>query len=403
MDNSITIGVLKETKNPPDRRVAITPEEGANLIKQFPFVDLYIQSSEFRCYSDDEYRQYGLPIVKNVSFCDILVGVKEVAIPELIADKKYMFFSHTTKQQPYNKKLLQAILEKNITLIDYELLTNDLNVRLVAFSRWAGIIGCYNGLIALGKRSKLFNLKPTSQLKHIYEMFDELNSIKIPAIKILITGHGRAGSGAAEILNFLEINEVQPSDFLTKTYDHPVFSILDPHDYVASKDDKDFTLQHFFNNPSMYKSIFTPYTKVTDLLIPCHFWDPQSPPLMTKEEMQEEDFNITVIADVSCDIDGPIPSTIRPSEIEDPIYGYNPLTGKETAPFEQDSITVMAVDNLPGELPRDASSDFSKTLLEAVYPSLIEDDSEEIIERATIASNGKLKERYSFLAEYVKD
>ena len=401
MINSISIGVVKETKNPPDRRVAVTPEEGANILKQFPSVNLFIQSSDNRCYTDDEYKAYGLQVVESLDHCDILIGVKEVAVKKLIPNKKYMFFSHTTKEQPYNKKLLKEILKKNITLIDYELLTNELNMRLIAFSRWAGIIGCYDGLKALGEKLNLFELKSSSQLQHIYEMFDVLNiAKKLPPLKFLITGHGRAGTGAQEIFNFLEITEVTPEDFLSKNFDNAVYTILDPHDYVERLDGKKFILQHFFDNPDMYRSIFAPYTKVTDFLVSCHFWDPNSPVLMTNKDMQADDFKISVIADVTCDICGSIPSTIRPATIEEPIYGYNPFTEKETDPFNRYSTTVMAVDNLPGELPRDTSSDFSKTLVEKILPSLLIEDKDGIIKRATIATNGELTKKYSYLKDY---
>ena len=402
MTNNISIGVVRETKNPPDRRVAVTPEEGANILKQFPNVNLFIQSSDNRCFTDDEYKSQGLNVVDSLNHCDILIGVKEVVPEKLIPNKTYMFFSHTTKQQPYNKKLLKEVLQKKITLIDYELLTNDSNIRLIAFSRWAGIIGCYDGLKALGKKLNLFELKPASQLQHIYEMFDVLNSAKmLPPQKFLITGHGRAGTGAVEILNFLEIPEVSPKDFLNINYDNSVYTILDPHEYVERLDGKDFTLQNFFDNPTMYRSTFAPYTKVCDLLFACHFWNPHSPVFMTREDMQADNFNISVIADVSCDINGSIPSTIRPSTIEEPIYGYDPFTGEETAPFAKGSITVMAVDNLPGELPRDTSSDFSKTLVKRILPALLIEDEHDIIKRATIAANGKLTTNYSYLKDYV--
>ncbi len=403
MNASVKIGVLRETKNPPDQRVAVTPEEGKKIIDLYPNVDLYIQSSSNRCYPDEEYKSAGLNVVDNIDHCDILIGVKEVAIDKLLAGKKYLFFSHTTKEQPYNRDLLREILKKNITLVDYEHLTDESHIRIIAFSRWAGIIGAYNGLKALGEKLNIYNLKPASKLKHIYEMFDELNAAKskMPPLKLLITGKGRAGTGAVEILNYLELPEVSPVDFVNKTYDHPVFSVVDPHDYVERTDGKKFTLQHFFDNPKMYKSVFKKYTKVADLLISCHFWDPQSPVLMTQEDMQAEDFKIATIADVTCDIKGSIPSTIRPSTIEDPIYGYNPLTGKETNPFDESSITIMAVDNLPSELPRDSSADFSKTLVEKIFPSLVVEDEHNIIKRAIIATNGKLTKTYSYLKDYV--
>ena len=403
MNAPVKIGVLRETKNPPDKRVAVTPEEGKKILELYPNVDLYIQSSSNRCYSDDEYKSLGLTVVDNIEHCDILIGVKEVAIDKLIADKKYLFFSHTTKEQPYNRNLLKEILKKNITLVDYEHLTNESHIRIIAFSRWAGIIGSYNGLKALGEKLNIYNLKPASQLRHIYEMFDELNAAKskMPPLKLLITGRGRAGTGATEILNYLELPEVSPDNFLKKNYDHPVFTVVDPHNYVERTDGKKFTLQHFFDNPAMYKSVFKKYTKVTDLLISCHFWDPHSPVLITREDMQAKDFKIATIADVTCDIKGSIPSTIRPSTIEKPIYGYNPFTDMETNPFDENSVTVMAVDNLPSELPRDSSADFSKTLVEKIFPSLVKEDEHNIIKRATIATKGKLTKAYSYLNDYV--
>ena len=401
MNQTISIGILKETKTPPDRRVAVTPEEGIQILKLFPKVKLFIQSSNSRCFSDGEYKEHELNVVDDITHCDILIGVKEVKIETLIPDKTYLFFSHTTKQQPYNKNLLKEILKKNITLIDYEHLTHDSSVRLIAFSQWAGVIGCYNGIKTLGEKLNIFKLRPAYSLRHIYEMFDELNTIKLPPLKILVTGQGRAGTGAVEILTSLGISEVTPNDFLKKSYSHPVFSILNTHKYVNRIDNKEMTLKHFYNNPTLYKSVFAPYTKVTDLLITCHFWDPKSPALMTKKDMQADDFKISVIADVTCDIKGSIPSTIRPSTIEDPIYGYDPFTGKETTPFKKGSVTVMAVDNLPCELPRDASADFSKKLVEKILPSLLKEDNQNIINRATITKAGKLTEKYSYLKDYV--
>ncbi len=401
MSKNIKVGILKETKTPPDRRVAVAPEQAIELLNKFQNVDLFFQPSDIRCYTDDEYNALGLNLKQDLSDCDILIGVKEVKIDTLIANKKYLFFSHTAKEQPYNRELLQEVLKKNITLIDYEYLTDEKNIRLVAFGRWAGLVGAYNGLIGFGKRTGLFSLKPAHDCHDMKEMLSEVEKIKLPPIKILITGGGRVAHGAMETLAPLNLKKVTPDEFLNETFDEAVFCQIDPWDYVKRKDGGKFDLQNFFYFPDEYESTFLPYTKVTDLFIACHFWDEKSPVFMTKEDMKADDFKMQVIADVSCDIAGPIPSTIRPSTIAEPFYGYDAKLEKETEPFDENSITVMAVDNLPGELPRDASVDFGKGLIEKVYPSLFGDDKEEIIKRATIAKDGKLTEKFAYLQNYV--
>lgn len=401
MSGKTKVGVLKETKNPPDRRVAITPRTGAELVKKFPELELFIQKSELRCFKDDEYRAAGLPLVEDLSDADILIGVKEVDIPALIAGKTYMFFSHTAKKQPYNRKLLQKIVEKNITLIDYEYLTDTNHVRLVAFGRWAGIVGAYNGIRAWGERTGDFHLRPAHEWHDMDEMLAGLKPVKLPPIKILITGGGRVAHGALETISALNLEEVSADDFLNKKFKEAVICRIDPDKYVKRKDGEPFDLQHFFDHPAEYESTFYPFARVTDLFIACHFWDPASPFFLSEEDMRRIDFRIQVIADVSCDIRGPIPSTLRASTIAQPFYGYNVDAREEADAFDQGNITVMAVDNLPGELPRNASEDFGKALLDNVLPSLFREDRDGIIERATIVKNGKLTKHFSYLQDYL--
>lgn len=396
------VGILRETKTPPDCRVAVTPLLAVEMKKKFPDVELKVRESHLRCFSDKEYTGSGINVYEDISDCDILIGVKEVNIPDLIEGKTYLFFSHTAKKQPYNRELLQEIIRKRITLIDYEYLTDENNFRIIAFGYWAGIVGAYNGLRAWGKRYNSYDLKPAHKCYDMSEMLNELKKADLPAIKILVTGGGRVTYGALETLASLNLRDVSPEEFLTETYDEPVFCRIDPDRYVRRKDGRTFDLQHFFDFPAEYKSTFRPFIKVTDLLILCHFWDPASPVFMTKEDMRSDDFNIKVIADVSCDIDGPVPSTIRVSTIAEPFYGYNPLTNEESEPFDKKSITIMAVDNLPGELPRDSSEEFGKTLMDKILPSLLGEDKKGIIERATIAKDGKLTKKFAFLQDYVE-
>jgi saccharopine dehydrogenase (NAD+, L-lysine forming) len=394
------IGIIKETRIPADRRVALTPSAAADLLRLYPEFDISIESSEIRCFSDDEYRNAGIRVTGDVSDCDLLVGVKEVAIPSLVPGRTYMFFSHTAKKQSYNRKLLQEIVNRQITLVDYEYLTDHENVRLVAFGRWAGIVGAYNGLRGLGLRFNLFELKPAHKCLDIRAMIRELKKVKLPPVKILITGGGRVANGAMETLSILGYQEANPSDFLNKVYDKPVICRIEPWDYVKRKDGGDFDLRHFFYYPEEYDSVFYPYSRVTDLFIPCHYWDPRSPEFLVPEDYRRPDFKISVIADVSCDIKKPIASTLRASTIEQPFYGYDPLSGQEGDAFDTKNITVMAVDNLPGELPRDASEEFAGTLVESVFPAFL-NDRDGVVERATIVREGGLTRNFSYLGGFL--
>ncbi|MCD4795410.1 MAG: NAD(P)-dependent oxidoreductase [Bacteroidales bacterium] len=402
MSKKIKVGILKETKTPPDKRTAISPKQGIELSEKFSNVELFIQSSDIRAYKDEEYTALGLQVTEDVSHCDILIGVKEVHIPELIANKTYLFFSHTAKEQEYNRSLLQEFLKKKIKMLDHEYFTDEKGMRLVAFGNWAGLVGAYNGLIALGKRTGSFDLKRAIDCHDIKEVMSELKKIKVPAVKFLITGGGRVAHGAMEVLEAAGIKQISPDDFMNKNYDYAVYTKLDPDSYVKRKDDSEFDLHHFFDNPEMYESTFKPYTKVADVYVACHFWDENSPVFMSKDDMKEDDFKISVIADVSCDIAGPIPSTIRPSEIADPFYGYNAETEKEADAFDKNNITVMAVDNLPGEVPRDASVDFGKGLIEKIFPALFGEDTTGIIERASITENGKLGKHFQYLKDFAE-
>lgn len=398
----IRIGILKETKTPPDRRVAITPLQGKEILRRFPQVELFAQPSPLRCFSDREYARAGIALKSDLSDCDILIGVKEVKISTLIPEKTYLFFAHVGKKQPYNRALLQAVLKKKIRLLDYEYLTTPGGARVVAFGRWAGIVGAYNGLRGWGVRTGDFELKPAHKFRDKQAMYDDLKNLRLSPLKILITGGGRVAHGAMETLKVLNIREVSPKEFLNQEFDEPTVCRIDPEHYVERKDGKPFDLKHFFDHPAEYRSTFLPYTKTTDLFIPCHYWAPRSPVFITPAEMRNPGFRIKMIADVSCDIKDPIPSTLRASTIAEPFYGYNPQTEKEDAPFAKANITVMAVDNLPGELPRDASEDFGNTLLEKVYPALLKTDPEKLIERATIAENGHLSPHFSYLEAYAQ-
>ena len=405
MEKTLKVGIIAETKNPPDKRVAIAPSQASEFKTKFPHVELVIQNSTNRCFKNNEYSDLGLTMVDDVSDCDILIGVKEVKIDSLIENKKYLFFSHTAKKQSYNKELLKSIISKKIQIIDYEYLTDENNIRQVAFGKWAGIVGAYNGLLGYTLREKQAPIKRANECFDMTEMLEEVKKVTLPKnYKILITGGGRVAGGAIETLAPLNLKQVNAKDFLTKIFDEPVFCQIEPNDYTKRKDGSDFDMKHFFANPTMYESTFLAYTKVTDMYIACHFWDDNSPKFITAEDYKSKDFNISVIADVSCDIADPIMSTLRPSTIAYPFYGYNKETGtEEKNAFDKNFITVMAVDNLPGELPRDASIHFGEGLIEKVFPYLFGEDSRGIIKRASITKDGKLTERYVYLQSFLEE
>lgn len=396
------IGILKEGKIPIDKRVPITPEQALEIIEKFENASLKVQSSDIRCYTDDDYRSKQIEITDSVEDCDILMGVKEVPIKNLIDNKTYLFFSHTIKEQSYNRDLLREILNKKIRLIDYELLTDADGVRIVAFGRYAGLVGAYNGILTYGLRYNLFNIRPAHTCFDLNDLKTEYAKVNLPAIKIAVTGGGRVTRGAMEVLDGMKIRKVSPAEFVEDLFDEPVYTQLNSRDYNKKADGSEFNRSEFHDEPHKYVSDFAKYAKVTDLLIAGAYWDPDAPVLFRREDILAPDFKIKVIADITCDIEGSIPSTKKPSTIDDPIYDYNPSDDTiEPALKEEGNITVMAVDNLPCELPRDASVDFGRELVDNVLPHLLGDDSEDVIARATIAENGKLTERFSYLQNYV--
>ena len=397
----IKIGILRERKIPADKRVALTPEQCLYLMQQYPHIDILVERSPIRCFSDSQYQSLGLKLVDDVSGCDVLFGVKEVPVEKLIANKTYFYFSHTIKKQSYNRKLLSKMLDMNIKMVDYETLCDSNNKRLIGFGRYAGIVGCYNGFLMHGLRTKKYELKAAHQCYDKKELDQELKNVTLENSKIILTGSGRVGEGALEIIKQLNIQQVGLDSFLNDTFDYPVFAVLNTLDYNQRIDNKVSSKADFYKNPTAYQSTFGKYAAVADIFIAGHFYGNGSPFLFTREDAKKPSFKIRTVADISCDIDGPVASTIRPSTIADPIYGYNPFTEQEDDFDKQDVISVMGVDNLPCELPRDASHHFGSVLIKSIFPALLEEDTESIIERATICDNGELSPHFQYLHQYV--
>jgi alanine dehydrogenase len=394
-------GIIKERKNPPDRRVVFSPEKLQELQERFPQASLLIESSAIRVFSDEAYRKSGFEVTNDMASCDVLLGVKEVPIDALIPNKKYFFFSHTIKKQPYNRDLLNAILDKNIELYDHETIIKENGARLIGFGRYAGIVGAYNGFRAIGLTNESFNLPKAETLDSQKELILALKKIKLGNLKVLLTGSGKVAYGAKEMLDAMKIQEVSVDDYLTKNYDEPVYCLLDVLDYNKRKDSQRLHYIDFYNHPEKYESNFMRFAAVTDYFIAGHFFGNGAPYLFTRKDAKLKDFNIKFVADISCDVDGPVASTLRASTIADPIYGYNPETESEVDFKDEKAIVVMAVDNLPCELPKDASEGFGELFLENVIPAFFNDDQDGVLERAKMTENGKLTERFYYLQDYV--
>ncbi len=401
--HTMKIGIIREGKTPPDSRVALTPKQ-CHYISEIYHVDIIVQPSETRCYSDEEYRRAGLRVAEEMESCDVLLGVKEVKISDLIPNKTYFFFSHTIKAQPYNQKLLQAVVEKNIHLIDYETIRNEKGERLIAFGHYAGMVGAHNGLWTYGQRTGAFKLKRLVACHDYREATQEYDQINFPNLKVVLTGTGRVANGAVEVLQDMGFRKVTPSDYLTKIFKEPVFTQLNANAYVKRKDGGVFNKSEFYAHPDLYESNFKPYTTVSDIFINGIYFDPKAPAFFSLEDMRRHDFKIEVIADVTCDIapESSVPSTIKASTIADPVFGFDPKTEQETEAFLLDAIDIMSIDNLPNELPRDASDFFGRQFLSNVLPELLHFDDSEILQKASIINNGDLTSNFEYLREYLE-
>jgi saccharopine dehydrogenase (NAD+, L-lysine forming) len=402
---TMRIGIIREGKIPQDYRVALTPMQCLAVQKMHPNLKIVVQTSPVRAYNDEEYASLGIDIVDDLADCDVIFGIKEVPIENLIPNKVFFFFSHTIKKQPFNRLLLKSILAKKIQLVDYELIRDVKHSRLIGFGRYAGIVGCYNAFLTYGLKSGRYSLKPAHTCHDRKEVEAELKKVNLPNdFRVVLTGFGRVGHGAAEIMKLLPIKEITAAEFLTQTFNYPVFTQLESGDYYANTLNEPFDKKHFYKHPEHYISTFNKYLPLCDMYIPCHFWDSRSPKIIEQADLNMPNRRIKVIADISCDTAGPIASTIRSSKISSPIYGYDPATGLELDFMDVNAIAVMAVDNLPCELPRDASEHFGDELIKIVVPILLGDDPENILERASETNKlGELMPDFSYLSDYVSD
>ena len=397
-----TIAVIREGKVPPDARVPLTPNQVARLRKAGH--DIVVQPSPGRAFPDEEYRKLGVPLVEDITDRQLLLGVKEVPIDDLIPGRTYCFFAHVAKEQPYNQPLMRALLDKRITMIDYEYLTDERGRRLIAFGYWAGMVGAHNAVMAYGRRTGQFDLPRLNALRDYAEARQHYAATDLGDVRVVLTGTGRVGKGAARVLDDLGFRRLSPAEYLggaAGAGEGAVYTVARVEDYAFHPDRPKVDRQHFYAHGEEYRSDFAKFTAVSDVFINGIFWDGKAPAFFTREDMQSPAFRIRTIGDVTCDIApaASVPSTLRASTIADPLFAYDPTTGREVPPHTPTAIDVMSIDNLPSELPRDASKAFGETFIEKILPEFGKPESG-VLTRATITRAGELGPHFGYLAGY---
>ncbi len=407
-----TISIIKEARVD-ENRTPFVPSQIQTLISNFPNLKILVQPSKNRCFKDEDYFKVGAKIEEDISQSDIIFGIKEVEISKLIENKTYLFFSHTSKIRNdsslstqdgailYKKKLLREVLKKKVTLIDYENIRDESKnaYRYLGFGRFAGIVGCYNTLnlyLKLQKKKLLPRAFEINSYKKIQELLSKQNFNKL---KILQTGKGNVAKGSMEILKYANVKQISLNDYLNKKYDEAVFCNISLSEHVERNDGKDSSYQDFILNPHEYISNAENYLHITDMLITGHYWDPKFPKLFSLNQINEFK-NLKIIGDITCDINGSIPTTIRSTSIAEPYYSFDINSMKEID-LSNKGIAVMAVDNLPSELPREASEEFGLSIMSEVLPYLINKDDGRI-NRATTASKGKFCSSFSYLENFIR-
>ena len=408
----IILSIIREARAD-ENRTPLIPSQISNLLDKFSNLKIIIQPSKNRCFKDEDYLKAGAEITDDLSNADIIFGVKEVEISKLFENKTYLFFSHTSKVRQYinkatqdkaiiyKKELLREVIKKNVTLIDYENIRSISGeaYRYLGFGRFAGIVGCYNTLnLYLKLQNK--RLLPRAFEINSYEKIKELISNQtFNRLKILQTGRGNVAKGSMEVLKLANIKQISIKDYLNKKYDEAVFCNISTREYIERIDGKNFSYQDLYLNPHGYRSKIKSFLVDTDILICGHYWDLRFPKFFSSNQINEFK-NLKIVGDITCDINGAIPTTIRSTSIAKPYYSIDINSMKEIN-LGNKGIAVMAVDNLPSELPRDSSEEFGDNLISEVLPYLIDKDDGRI-NRATTASNGKFCSPFNYLKEFIK-
>ncbi len=431
------IGIRHEDKYLMERRVALIPRHVKKLIEE-QGLEFIVEESPKRIFTHQEFEQAGAKIVTDLSPADVVFGVKEMPMTFFEEGKTYIFFSHVIKGQPYNMPMLKVMMEKGVNLIDYEKVTDEMGRRLIFFGKFAGLAGMINSLWSFGQRLKVQGIDtPFSKLRqsHTYDSLEEVKEeirqvgLEIAAnglpeeicpLTIGFTGYGNVSVGAQEIAGLLPSMEVSPEELLTlkdrKDLPNNVIykTVFKEWDLSQPNDaDKEFDLQHYYGHPEEYHNVFEQYVPHLSILMNCMYWADQYPRIITNDYLKQlfsaGKPKLTVIGDVTCDPDGSIQCTHKGTEIEDPIFVYNPKTNEATMGFEGEGILDMAVDILPSELPRESSIAFSNALIGYVkaiaaanYDVPFADlDIPGPVKRAMILHRGRLTPDFEYISEHL--
>jgi saccharopine dehydrogenase (NAD+, L-lysine forming) len=395
----IKIGLIREGKIPPDNRVALTPAQCRWIHMNADDLQIIVQASPHRCFADKEYVQAGIRVEEDMHECDIMLGIKEVPVGELIENKTYLFFSHTKKLQLRNREMFHQIIKKKLTLIDYECMEHEDGQRILGFGFFAGVVGAHNGIMAYGKKTKTYNLERVYIEHSFRKLIHTYFGLKLPNIKVAVTGTGRVAHGVLEVMNLLGFIEVEPEEFLERDFSYPVFVQLKGSSLYGHRETGLYNREDFHAHPHNYNCKFLPYTKAADILMNGIYWEKNMAPLFEWKDLRSADFRIRTIADITDDKDGSVPCNIGDGTKEEPVYGVDKITQQRTVPYLPGTIDVMAVGNLPNELPRDASRYFGEQLIKHMFADLIIGNSP-VIEKATIVKNGELTKYYGYMKSY---
>lgn len=430
------IGIRHEDKYIMERRVAIPPVVAKKLIENG--LEVYVESSAKRVFNDDEFKEVGAKVTKDLSPCPVIFGVKEMPDHFFEEGKTYIFFSHVIKGQAYNMPMLKAMIGKKCNLIDYEKIADDTGRRLIFFGRFAGLAGMINSLWSFGQRLKLKGVDtPFTSLQqaHKYDSLSEAE-IAVKAVGDIIrktglpkefvpftigfTGYGNVSKGAQHIADLLPTVEISPEDLLElkksgKFSNKLVYKIVFKEEDLSEPIDPNnkFDLSDYYNHPEKYKNQFEKYPEHLTILMNCMYWDDKYPRIFTKDFIEKiyrkGNMKLQVVGDITCDPDGSIEFLHKGTVIQDPVFVYDPIKREPTMGFEGDGILVMAVDILPSELPRESSESFGEALVNFVPAIAQADYSQDFdslrlpseIKRALILHKGELTPDYQYISEYL--
>ncbi len=428
------LGILRETKNQWEARVPLNPQAVKELIDQG--YQVVVQPSELRIYKDNQYQAVGATISDDLSLCDLIIGVKEIKIPDMVPGKPHMFFSHTIKGQDYNMPMLREFMDAKCSILDYERIVDEQNRRLVFFGKFAGNAGMVDTLWAVGRRlEEHYGLKtPLSEVKrafeyervsdaveHLRKLGEEIKRDGLPKeigpLVIFQLGYGHVASGCREIISEMPIEEIDPDDLgmLDTAYknDRIYLAVFKEKHLVQRKDDGSFDLMDYFKNGPQYESKMKPYLPYCSIYMNAIYWAPGYPVFLTKAdiaELQKSGGKMIAIGDITCDIEGSIEATVKATYPDNPVYTYNAVEDKFEDGYMGNGVTICAVDNLPCEFSMEASDGFTRALLPFMKAMLDNDWSKPIeesdlpypIKKSIIIHQGKLEPEYKYIGEFLK-